>query len=365
LEEYEEPGTAAEVLVAEAWKEVLGIDRVGVDDNYFSNLGGDSLSVLRVIEIIRKQTGVRLDPNMILLNTLRQIAAVLPLKHEKKVHPVQVARQVKKDTRTQPSFFGNPEKRLFGIYHPPRDRVAKDIGVLLCYPIAQEYVTTHWAFHNLGTVLSKAGYHALRFDYYGTGDSAGAGEEGTLSQWRADIRAAFKQLKEKPGVRRVSAIGLRLGGALLAQECTNDVDVKDLVLWDPIVSGKTQLEELEAIRKELRSHYMPWRRSELFMDQYDELLGYPVSSDLQFALRSISLLGKGFLPEAERVWIVVSEEKPEYLELCDRLRQSGADVQYCATGEMTEWGKISSIYDVQRLSKGLSTITNIFSGRQR
>lgn len=76
-DEYDAPLTQAEVLLAAVWKEVLGVDRIGVDDNFSSDLGGDSLSVVQMIEIIRKKLGVRLDPNIFALNTLRQIAPYL------------------------------------------------------------------------------------------------------------------------------------------------------------------------------------------------------------------------------------------------------------------------------------------------
>jgi len=91
-DEYDAPRTEAEVLLASIWKEVLGVERIGVDDNFSYDLGGDSLSVLRVIEIIRKKTGVHLDPNIFLL-TLRQIAPYLQVKPslaETKAPAVQV-----------------------------------------------------------------------------------------------------------------------------------------------------------------------------------------------------------------------------------------------------------------------------------
>ncbi|MFJ2034038.1 phosphopantetheine-binding protein, partial [Streptosporangium sp. NPDC087985] len=48
----QEPRTEAEELVAEVWTEVLGLDRVGVHDNFFA-LGGNSLLAIRVVSRIR------------------------------------------------------------------------------------------------------------------------------------------------------------------------------------------------------------------------------------------------------------------------------------------------------------------------
>jgi acyl carrier protein len=52
------PSTSMELVVADAWKRVLGLDTVGVDDNFF-DLGGHSLLLARVLTQLRAQ--VRAD----------------------------------------------------------------------------------------------------------------------------------------------------------------------------------------------------------------------------------------------------------------------------------------------------------------
>jgi thioesterase domain-containing protein/acyl carrier protein len=49
--EYRAPSTPAEETLASIYAEVLGIDRVGVDDSFF-DLGGDSISAMRVIAAV-------------------------------------------------------------------------------------------------------------------------------------------------------------------------------------------------------------------------------------------------------------------------------------------------------------------------
>ncbi|MCP3979050.1 MAG: amino acid adenylation domain-containing protein [bacterium] len=46
--EWVQPQSSTEVLVAEVWADVLGIDDVGVNDNFFQ-VGGDSISAIRVV----------------------------------------------------------------------------------------------------------------------------------------------------------------------------------------------------------------------------------------------------------------------------------------------------------------------------
>ncbi|WP_439673538.1 non-ribosomal peptide synthetase [Embleya sp. MST-111070] len=53
LPEYRAPHSEAESLMADVWAEVLGLDRVGVDDNFYE-LGGDSLLSVDTIERLRR-----------------------------------------------------------------------------------------------------------------------------------------------------------------------------------------------------------------------------------------------------------------------------------------------------------------------
>jgi hypothetical protein len=76
-----EPGTPQEILVAGIWMDALGVSRVSALDNFFA-VGGHSLLSLKVIAAIEERTGVRLSPRVLLLNTLAQVAAHLPVTAE-------------------------------------------------------------------------------------------------------------------------------------------------------------------------------------------------------------------------------------------------------------------------------------------
>ena len=70
------PTTDAEKILAKAWADALGLERVSAHDNFF-DLGGYSLLAFRMIDSLSAERGVRLNPRVLLLGTLQQAAAQL------------------------------------------------------------------------------------------------------------------------------------------------------------------------------------------------------------------------------------------------------------------------------------------------
>jgi hypothetical protein len=73
-DDYVAPSTETERSIATIWMELLGVGRVSVHDN-FLDVGGHSLLAMRAISKMAKVVGVRLNPSVMTLNTLGQIAA--------------------------------------------------------------------------------------------------------------------------------------------------------------------------------------------------------------------------------------------------------------------------------------------------
>ncbi|HSU16596.1 non-ribosomal peptide synthetase [Longimicrobium sp.] len=71
---YAEPRSHAEAALAEAWAEVLGVDRVGIDDNYFA-LGGDSIRSVRLVAAAGRRGLLLSIPQIFRHQTLRELAA--------------------------------------------------------------------------------------------------------------------------------------------------------------------------------------------------------------------------------------------------------------------------------------------------
>jgi len=86
-------------------------------------------------------------------------------------------------------------------------------------------------------LMSKKGFHVLRIDCRGTGESDGKFEDMTIHTEVEDVISAVKFLKAK-GLSRVGILGRSLGGevAILAS-LKEKVDA--LVLWAPVTSTET------------------------------------------------------------------------------------------------------------------------------
>jgi acyl carrier protein len=63
---YAEPRTDTERAVARIWAEVLGVDRVGAEDNFFA-LGGDSIRSLGIAARTKVAFDIPLTPRDVLV----------------------------------------------------------------------------------------------------------------------------------------------------------------------------------------------------------------------------------------------------------------------------------------------------------
>lgn len=78
---YVAPSSPTEIRLAEFWRDLLGVERIGVDDNFF-DIGGHSLVAVRLFRSIRKEFGIDLPistlfeaPTISLLSKLLPVAA--------------------------------------------------------------------------------------------------------------------------------------------------------------------------------------------------------------------------------------------------------------------------------------------------
>ena len=135
------PRTPAEARLAEIWCQVLGLERVSVEDDFFA-LGGDSILSLRMIARAR-QAGIELTPAQIFEHqTIAELAAVLggppaaPAEREEEQGEAPL-------TPIERWFF---ERRLADPHHFNMSlllRVAADLGAATLRPAVAELIGRH------------------------------------------------------------------------------------------------------------------------------------------------------------------------------------------------------------------------------
>jgi pimeloyl-ACP methyl ester carboxylesterase len=217
------------------------------------------------------------------------------------------------------TFFGSSERPLYGVHHAPSGP-PRDVGVVLFYPGVHEYSAAHWAMRTLALTVAATGFPTFRFDYRGTGDSAGEPGEATVESWVEDARAAHEEIKHAAGVERVAFVGLRLGAVVAALATTVLPAVESLLLWEPVVSGVRYLEELELLDETLRLRLMhPFRRP-----GEEQLAGYEFPERVRRSIAAVDLCSVG--PRAGRVEAVVSDPRGEVEALRRAFERMGTEM---------------------------------------
>jgi alpha/beta superfamily hydrolase len=236
-----------------------------------------------------------------------------------------------------PILFGDSKAPLFGALHEPLESKARSHGVLLCPPIAQEYVRTHWAMRQLALSLTRAGFHCMRFDWCGVGDSAGELRDASLTRWQADAALAAQELRDGSGVRRLSIIGLRFGGAVAAL-AARDITPAKVVLWDPVLDGHAYVEELAALHAAVvatPNRYWIARSPTARTRAPTELVGFDFGASLLREIESVKI--DVFDALEARICLLDSSRSPELAALEKRLRARNVDVELHATTMTAKW----------------------------
>jgi pimeloyl-ACP methyl ester carboxylesterase len=120
-------------------------------------------------------------------------------------------------------------------------------------------------------------------------------------------------------VRQISVVGYRLGATLAAMAAARGLGVRDLVLWDPAVRGKSYVRELRRLEK---SRYELTRQGPRVSPH--ELMGYPFSAERCADLEGLDMLHLGQL-SAQRVHLFASEQRAEYGELANHVKDGAGN----------------------------------------
>jgi len=239
-----------------------------------------------------------------------------------------------------PLLFGSAEAPLYGVHHPPQ-ATPQNSGVVVCYPFGQEYMRAHRACRQLSLLLAKKGFHVLRFDYTGTGNSSGDAEDTTITQWKANVGQAIYELKELSDVSSVSLIGLRLGAVFASLASLDRSDVDRLVVWDPVVSGEDYIAALQReIAAERPSTYGPPSGNRELPDGALHYNGFVMPGSLRRSVAGLRLDAQ--VPTSVgRILQLVSHEDATFARLRDAWRTHPA-FRYQFTPAPHDWNFVDN-----------------------
>ncbi|NUO47390.1 MAG: alpha/beta fold hydrolase [Polyangiaceae bacterium] len=277
-----------------------------------------------------------------------------------------------------PLFFGDSASPLFGALTEPPAGAERGHGVLLCPPIGQEHVRSHWALRQVATALGRAGFHVLRFDWFGVGDSAGDLEAATLERWTQDVKSAAQELKDSTGLRKLSVVGLRMGAALAALAAPR-IKPSVMVFWDPVLDGVRYLDQLRSLQAGLvadeRRYWFAWpaavrsalgfampELNQARQSGPDELVGFRFSTSLLSEIASLdeNLIGK--LPRVRAV-VLDSTGEPGSIELARALEASGHEVERRVTDARGRWSEAGQIEELLLPGDAVRAITEALVAR--
>ena len=130
----------------------------------------------------------------------------------------------------------------FCLLHTPPARQPALGHVVYVHPFAEEMNASRRMAALNARALARAGFAVLQMDLMGCGDSSGHFEEASWDAWVLDVTLARHWMRERwPGAAWLW--GLRAGGLLAAQVCRLEGTPANLLLWQPVLSGKQHLHQ--------------------------------------------------------------------------------------------------------------------------
>jgi alpha-beta hydrolase superfamily lysophospholipase len=209
----------------------------------------------------------------------------------------------------EPNWLGPPSRRLYSALH--RAPSPASIGVVLVPPLLHEQPRSRRFVTEVASQLAESGLSCLRFDFHGTGDSPGRGDEVDFASMAADLKVATAALRSHTGVEQVALLAWR-GAALLAQSWLQQGRQGDrVVLWEPILDGASWLRELQ--RNDARERASRPRPRpgvpRTNMEEDGQLMGFAASPRLRQDLAEAQLARTDSW-QSRSTWAVVHADSP-------------------------------------------------------
>lgn len=145
-----------------------------------------------------------------------------------------------------PITFSNHGQQMVGMIHDPA-RGRPGPALLMCHGFTGNRMEAHFLFVKMARKLAAAGYVVMRFDFRGSGESAGEFADVTIPGEVDDAKIALAYLRAHPAVdpERVTLLGLSMGGAVAATVAGQDEQLSGLILWSAVARLSSDWPELK------------------------------------------------------------------------------------------------------------------------
>lgn len=237
-----------------------------------------------------------------------------------------------------PFRFRVPQQKLYGVLHAGGSFGAQSRAVLLCNPFGQEAVRTHRLYRVIADRLAQRGIHAMRFDYFGTGESDGDDDQGDLPRWAMDVVAADAELRRRTQAGSIVWFGSRLGASIaaLASRSVSAVAPAAMVMWEPVINGPAYWSELQAVHARILAENLPRLVAQSARVDGSELIGFGVNSALEKQIGTIDIDRMGAM-RAGRLAVLSSAADASAASLVERTMAGGLAAQLNRMESALDW----------------------------
>ena len=252
----------------------------------------------------------------------------------------------------EPFFLDGEHGSLFCIHLYPADLNCQG-SILYLHPFAEEMHKSRRMAALQARHFAAAGYAVLQVDLTGCGDSTGDFSDANWNAWLNDARRAHDWLLSRHAAP-ISLWGLRTGATLAVELSAHLPDIRQLMLWQPVINGEQYLNQFLRIKlaSEMLSQGQARNgtkalRTGLEAGQNIEVGGYMLSSAMAHDLARLKLTEMP--PPCPVLWLELGLEandlpSPASGRIVESWRASGVKVQtrtlagepFWVTQEITE-----------------------------